>query len=101
VHTTLVPRQAGGKPIRYICINDLPTLIWCANLASLELHPFLHREGNLDCPTSVVFDLDPGDGADLGTSAEVALLRRALLATGGLECFPKVSGSEACKLTFH
>jgi uncharacterized protein (TIGR03437 family) len=92
VHTTLVPRQAGGKPIRYICINDLPTLIWCANLASLELHPFLHREGNLNCPTSVVFDLDPGDGADLATCAEVALLLRAHLATGGLACFPKVSG---------
>ena len=94
VHTTLVPRQAGGKPIRYICINDLPTLIWCANLASLELHPFLHRKRNLDCPTSVVFDLDPGEGADLATCAEVALLLRAHLAISGLECFPKVSGSK-------
>jgi bifunctional non-homologous end joining protein LigD len=47
VHTTDVPRQAGSKPIRYICIDDLPTLVWCANLASLELHPFLHRAGEL------------------------------------------------------
>jgi bifunctional non-homologous end joining protein LigD len=94
VHTTLVPRLAGGKPIRYICINDHPTLIWCANLASLELHPFLHREGNLDCPASVVFDLDPGEGADLATCAEVALLLRAHIAKVGLECFPKVSGSK-------
>jgi bifunctional non-homologous end joining protein LigD len=94
VHTTLVPRLAGGKPIRYICINDLPTLIWCANLASLELHPFLHREGKLDCPASVVFDLDPGEGADLATCAEVALLLRAHIAKVGLECFPKVSGSK-------
>jgi bifunctional non-homologous end joining protein LigD len=38
VETTLVPRQTGGKPIRYVCINDLATLVWCANLASLELH---------------------------------------------------------------
>lgn len=94
IHTTLVPRQAGGKPIRYICINNLPTLVWCANLASLELHPFLHREGNLDCPTSVVFDLDPGEGADLSTCAEVAFLLRAHLSTVGLDCFPKVSGSK-------
>jgi bifunctional non-homologous end joining protein LigD len=38
-----VPRHAGGTDICYILINDLPTLVWCANLASLELHPFLHR----------------------------------------------------------
>src|SRR5947207_11264842 len=57
VHTTEVPRQSGGKAIRYICIDDLQALVWCANLASLELHPFLHRAGNLNCPTSVVCDL--------------------------------------------
>lgn len=56
VHTTEVPRSAGGEPIRYICIDDLPTLVWCANVASLELHPFLHRAENLDRPTSMVFD---------------------------------------------
>ncbi len=38
-----VPRRAGGPEIRYILINDRATLLWCANLASLELHPFLHR----------------------------------------------------------
>ena len=42
-HTTKVPRQNGGEPIRYICIDDVATLIWCANVASLELHPFLHH----------------------------------------------------------
>ncbi|HEY3742997.1 MAG TPA: non-homologous end-joining DNA ligase [Bryobacteraceae bacterium] len=97
-HTTLVPRQAGGEPIRYICINDLPTLIWCANLASLELHPFLHNEDNLDCPSSVVFDLDPGEGMDLVNCAEVALLLRAHLADAGLECFAKVSGSKGLQI---
>lgn len=45
VHITEVPRAAGGKPIRYICIDDFPTLVWCANVASLELHPFLHHAG--------------------------------------------------------
>lgn len=98
VKTTEVPRQAGGKPIRYICIDDLPTLVWCANLASLELHPFLHRAGELDCPTGVVFDLDPGDGANLVTCAEVAFLLKSLLKQPGLECFPKVSGSKGIQL---
>ena len=96
VHTAEVPRQAGGTPIRYICIDDLPTLVWCANLASLELHPFLHRAVRLNCPTSIVFDLDPGEGADLVWCAEVALLLRSLSnasqksqAPRGFNCMPR------------
>ena len=98
VNSTAVPRQAGGAPIRYICIDDLPTLVWCANLASLELHPFLHLAGQLNSPTSMVFDLDPGEGADLVSCAEVAFLLRALLQQAGFECFPKVSGSKGLQL---
>ncbi len=98
VPTTLVPRVAGGEPIRYICVNDRPTLIWCANLASLELHPFLHRAPALDRPTSLVFDLDPGEGADLLLCVEVAFLLRDLLENAGLQCFAKVSGSKGLQL---
>ena len=98
IHTTLVPRQAGGQPIRYICINDLPTLIWCANLASLELHPFLHRAPDIQQPTSVVFDLDPGEGADLLTCAHVAFLLKDVLSRLGLESLPKVSGSKGIQV---
>jgi bifunctional non-homologous end joining protein LigD len=98
IPTTMVPRQSGGKPIRYVCVNDAPTLVWCANLASLELHPFLHRAGELDCPSSVVFDLDPGEGADLSSCARVALLVRETLAGAGVDCFAKVSGSKGLQV---
>jgi bifunctional non-homologous end joining protein LigD len=98
VKTTDVPRAVGGKPIRYICIDDLPTLVWCANVASLELHPFLHRAGQLDCPSSMVFDLDPGEGANLATCAEASFYLKDLLAANGLECLPKVSGSKGLQL---
>ncbi len=98
VHTTDVPRQKGGQPIRYVCVDDLPTLVWCANIASLELHLFLHRAGQLDCPASMVFDLDPGEGADLVTCARVAFYLRELLDANGLQCLPKVSGSKGLQL---
>jgi len=98
VHTTNVPRQTGGTPIRYVCVDDLPTLVWCANLASLELHPFLHRANRLDKPDSVVFDLDPGEGTNLATCAEVAFSLKALLEKSGLQAFPKVSGSKGLQL---
>jgi bifunctional non-homologous end joining protein LigD len=51
VQTFPVPRRSGEAAIRYILINDLATLVWCANLASLEFHPFLHRAPAIHSPT--------------------------------------------------
>src|SRR5438270_6604376 len=55
IATFPVPRHAGGPDINYILINDVPTLAWTANIAALELHPFLHRAPALESPTSIVF----------------------------------------------
>jgi len=97
VTTFPVPRSEGGV-IQYILINDLATLAWAANLAALELHPFLHCAPKIDRPTHVVFDLDPGEGTDILTCAEVAFLVHDLLAKLRLECFPKVSGSKGIQI---
>src|SRR5438552_14447413 len=94
VKTFPVPRRSGKSDIRYILINDLATLVWCANLANLEIHPFLHRVPKIDTPTYVVFDLDPGEGADILNCAQVAFLLKDLLGSLKLECFAKVSGSK-------
>ena len=98
IETFDVPRRAGGKPIRYVLLNDLPSLVWSANLANLEIHPFLHRAPRIENPTAVVFDLDPGEGADVLACARVALLLRELFARLDLECFVKVSGSKGMQL---
>src|SRR5438552_2001397 len=73
IRTFPVPRRNGGV-INYILINDLPTLAWVANLAALELHPFLHRVPKIEMPTHVVFDLDPGEGANILACVEAALV---------------------------
>ena len=98
VRTFPVPRRGGGSPIRYILINDLATLVWCANLASLEIHPFLHRAPAIDLPTAIVFDLDPGEGAGIRTCAEVAFRLKDHLDPLKLKSFPKVSGSKGVQL---
>jgi bifunctional non-homologous end joining protein LigD len=98
VHTVDVPRQTGGKPIRYVCVDNLPTLVWSANIASLELHPFLHRADQLDNPDAMVFDLDPGEGTTLAGCAEIAFSLKSLLENNGLQPFPKVSGSKGLQL---
>ncbi len=98
VATFPVPRHAGGTPIRYILINDLATLVWCANIASLELHPFLHTAPNIGQPRAIVFDLDPGAPADIFTCAEVALHLKSWFDRRKLKSLVKVSGSKGLQL---
>src|ERR1041384_1992422 len=93
-----VPRREGGADINYIVINDRATLAWVANLAALELHPFLHRVPRLERPTHVVFDLDPGEGAGLAEWIEIAFLLLEVLTKLRLKSFPKVSGSKGLQL---
>src|SRR2546423_1277445 len=98
VKTFPVPRREGGPSINYILINDTATLAWTATMAALELHPFLHRAPHIDVPTQVVFDLDPGEGADIRNCIEVAFLLRDVLAKLRLKSFAKVSGSKGLQL---
>jgi bifunctional non-homologous end joining protein LigD len=99
VKTVPVPRRETlGPDIKYILINDLPTLVWLANLANLEIHPFLHRAPRLDRPTSIVFDCDPGEGANILDCARVALMLREVLHELGLESYVKVSGSKGLQV---
>src|SRR5579872_1060144 len=99
VRTFPVPRRAGGTDIRYVIIDDLPTLVWAANLANLEIHPFLHRVPRIDRPTMVVFDLDPGEGTGVLECARVAFWIKERLDGIGLQAFPKVSGSKGIQLS--
>src|SRR6185312_9039836 len=84
IKTAEAARKSEPGTTRYIVITDAPTLPWCANLAAVELHSFLHRAANPQRPTSVVFDLDPGEGANLLTCIRVALHLKAILDPLGL-----------------
>ncbi len=90
-------RTVKGDPNHVLC-DDLPTLIFLANLAALELHPSLALAGAPDRPTSVVFDLDPGPGTDVLDCAELALLLRDLLAAQGRSAVVKTSGSKGLQV---
>jgi bifunctional non-homologous end joining protein LigD len=98
VETFPVPRRTGRRDIRYILINNLATLVWLSTLANLEIHPFLHRAPHIDRPTYVVFDLDPGDGADILSCCRVAMIVHETLKQMKLQSFVKVSGSKGLQL---
>jgi bifunctional non-homologous end joining protein LigD len=86
------------KTINFCLCEDLPTLVWLANLADLELHPSLSRAAAIEHPTTLAFDLDPGEPAGIMECCEVALLLRELLDQLNLECFPKTSGSKGMQV---
>ncbi|MGI8926691.1 MAG: DNA ligase D [Tepidiformaceae bacterium] len=98
VQTAPMWSESNKKEICYCMANDLATLVWLANLASLELHPLLARKQDVQCPTSVVFDLDPGPPADVIDCARVALWLRDLFADFGLQTFAKTSGSKGVQV---
>jgi bifunctional non-homologous end joining protein LigD len=91
-------RTARVDEIDYCLCDDLPTLVWMANLADLELHPSLSLAEEIERPTVMAFDLDPGEPAGIMECREVALLLRDTLERIGLECFPKTSGSKGIQV---
>jgi bifunctional non-homologous end joining protein LigD len=88
--------EMGG--IGYCCVGEAAALVWTANLAAIEIHPSLARSEDLTCPKSVVFDLDPGDGADVLTCGRVALLLQEALGVLKLEAWVKTSGSKGLQV---
>jgi bifunctional non-homologous end joining protein LigD len=98
VATFPVPRRSDGPDINYILIQNTATLVWAANAAALELHPFLHRVPEIEQPTSIVFDLDPGEGAGLNESIRVAFAIKEIVEELRLTIFAKVSGSKGLQL---
>jgi bifunctional non-homologous end joining protein LigD len=98
VHTAPVWVSERRRNIDFCLVDDVPTLVWTANLAALELHPSLALAEDLDRPTAVVFDLDPGPPADVLTCARVALRLREVLDQLGLVSVVKTSGSKGLQL---
>ena len=89
------------ETITYAVLGDLPTLVWAANLASLEFHVPMWRVdsgGEAGGADLMVFDLDPGPPATIVECCVVAGLLRAALAADGLAAYPKTSGSKGLQL---
>ena len=98
VETVAVWSERNRADVNYCLANDLPTLVWVANLASLELHTSLSWAEDVKRPSMLVFDLDPGPPATVVECAQVAFWLRELFEGWGLQLFPKTSGSKGLQL---
>jgi bifunctional non-homologous end joining protein LigD len=98
VKTAKVWSEGNQRDMNYCLAQDLPTLVWMANLADLELHTSLARKKDVARPTMMVFDLDPGAPADIVQCCQVGLWLRELLAGLKLKCWAKTSGSKGLQI---
>jgi bifunctional non-homologous end joining protein LigD len=98
VRTATVPAGPRAGDIDFCLCEDLPTLVWMAQLAALELHPSLSLAKAPDRPTALVFDLDPGAPAGVLDCCRVGLRLRELFARFEIESFPKTSGSKGLQV---
>jgi bifunctional non-homologous end joining protein LigD len=98
VKTAPVWSDRNETEIHYCLANDLPSIVWAANLGDLELHTFLAKADAVDRPTMMVFDLDPGAPADIIHCAQVGFWLKEKLDAHKLKSFPKTSGSKGLQI---
>jgi bifunctional non-homologous end joining protein LigD len=98
IKTAPVWSETNHAEVNYCLANDLPSLVWAANLADLELHTSLARCDKLEQPAFMVFDLDPGPETDILDCAEISLWLRDFFTRLKLKCFPKTSGSKGLQV---
>jgi len=90
--------EGNQENINFCLLNDLPSLVWTANLADLELHTFLSKRQNPQRPTMMVFDLDPGPPANIINCVQVVFWLKDLFDGLAVESFAKTTGSKGLQL---
>lgn len=98
VKTASVWSEGNQREMQYCLAQDLPTLVWAANLADIELHTSLSRKKDVARPTMMVFDLDPGAPADIVQCCQVGLWLREILQEMKLKSWAKTSGSKGLQI---
>jgi bifunctional non-homologous end joining protein LigD len=96
--TAKVWSEGNNRFMDYCVVADLPTLVWLANLADLELHTSLSRAPETNRPTVIAFDLDPGAPATIVQCCQVGLWVREIFEQFGLQAFAKTSGSKGLQI---
>jgi bifunctional non-homologous end joining protein LigD len=97
IETAVGPGDRNGE-VAYCRLEEPAALAWTANLAALELHVPMARADDLETPSALVFDFDPGLPATIVECCRVALWVRETLEAIGLEGWPKTSGSKGLQL---
>jgi bifunctional non-homologous end joining protein LigD len=96
--TAKVWSEGNNRYMYYCVVSDVASLVWLANLADLELHTSLSVAPEMQRPTVIAFDLDPGAPANIVQCCQVAFWVKEIFADLGLEAFVKTSGSKGLQV---
>jgi bifunctional non-homologous end joining protein LigD len=86
--------KTSDREVHFVLCNNLDTLIWLANLASLELHVTLSTAGAYDSPDLLLFDIDPEPPLSFDDTIDVAHSVREHLEDAGIQSYVKTSGKK-------
>ena len=98
IHTAKVWSDGNNRFMYYCLVQDLPSLVWVAQLGTIELHTSLSLYKKLPQPRMMVFDLDPGPPATIVQCCEVAGWLREWFLEHDLQSFCKTSGSKGLQM---
>jgi bifunctional non-homologous end joining protein LigD len=98
MQTARIWSEGNNRYMDYCVVADLPTLVWLGNLADLELHTSLSQAPEMQRPTVIAFDLDPGAPANIVQCCQVGLWVREIFSSFGMESFAKTSGSKGLQV---
>ncbi|HYN15938.1 MAG TPA: non-homologous end-joining DNA ligase [Terriglobales bacterium] len=98
VATARVWSEGNKRWMDYCMVQEVATLVWAANLADIELHTSLSLAKEILRPTMIIFDLDPGEPADIVQCCQAGMWVRDIFAHFGLQAFPKTSGSKGLQV---
>ena len=98
VATARVWSEGNKRWMEYCMVQEVATLVWAANLADIELHTSLSLAKEILRPTMIIFDLDPGEPANIVQCCQAGMWVRDIFAHFGLQAFPKTSGSKGLQV---
>jgi bifunctional non-homologous end joining protein LigD len=93
IPTVTLRAESARRDVRYLLCNSKRVLLWLANQAAIEFHPWLSKADHVDRPDFMVFDMDPPEGK-FDLAVEMAFVVREVLGEVGLEAVAKTSGSK-------
>jgi len=98
VATARVWSEGNKRWMEYCMVQEVATLVWAANLADIELHTSLSLAKEILRPTMIIFDLDPGEPADIVQCCQAGMWVRDIFSQFRLQAFPKTSGSKGLQV---
>jgi bifunctional non-homologous end joining protein LigD len=98
VRNVPVSAEGGSRTIDFVVVDDVTTLVWLAQIGSVEVHAWTSKWPKLDEPDFAVLDLDPHEPIEFEDVRAVARLVNVVLAGLGLKGFPKTSGGSGLQI---